>query len=443
MKTAKFGGSSLANSAQIKKVIDIIKADPDRRCVVVSAPGKANQTDRKITDLLYALANPPCKTTRRETTDTIISRYQGIARELGVKIIFNNWFNSAMGTLSSLHPRYRKDFLASRGEYWMAQIMALALGYKFIDATRLIAFNDAGLVDIEKTQAKARIIGLHNIALHDGIVVPGFYGTLRDGEIKTFSRGGSDITGAIVALCTNSTVYENWTDVDGVLVADPRIVDNPHKTDVMTYRELRELAYMGANVLHEDAIFPVRQTGIPINIRNTNSPNNAGTLIATEIDQTLRKPGSIVGIAGKKGFSVVKIDKALMNNEVGFLRIVCQAFENYNINIEHIPGGIDTLSVIVAENEFELVKGDVLSEINILCKPESLTVENRMAMICIVIADMMKSPGITARICFALSVAGIDIRMVNQGASAISIIIGVNEKDYEESIRAIYNDFVS
>jgi len=441
MKTAKIGGSSLANALQIRKDIDIIISDSSRRAIVVSAPGKRNSEDTKITDLLYAYANSAHQNSRKTIAKTIVDRYQDIADDLGIKVTFAEWFYRAVNNFRGLSHEKQKDFFASRGEYWMARIMALALDYEFIDADRFIIFKKNGQIDLTKTRSLSKKLCLKGIADSRGIVVPGFYGAMPDGAIKTFSRGGSDITGAIVALCTNSTIYENWTDVNGVLAAHPHIVDNPRKTDAMTYRELRELAYMGANVLHEDAIFPVRKAGIPINIRNTNNPNNSGTLIATNINEGIRTPGSIVGIAGKKGFSVIKIDKALMNNEVGFLRRLCFIMAKHKINIEHIPGGIDTISIIVAEDEFNPIREKVLLNISKLCKPDSLTVETGMAMICIAIADMAKSPNVTARICYALATANINIRMVNQGASAISIIIGVNENDCENAIRAIYEAF--
>ncbi len=444
MKTCKFGGGPLANAAQIAKVLEIIRADKERRCIVVSAPGIASPTDQKITDLLYTLVNPPCETTRREAAATIISRYQAIINGLGLKIAFRLWFNEAIESLKHIKADRRKDFLASRGEYWMAQILAEALGYRFVDATSFVVFDGNGIFDLNESKKWARATSLkRKLAEAEGIVVPGFYGTsIRYGGVITFPRDGSDISGAAVAFCIDADIYENWKDVSGVMMADPRIVENPRKIDALTFPELRELAYMGAKVLHDEAILPARMGNIPINVRNTNEPDDKGTLISCKIDNDTRVPGSLIGIAGKKGFSVIRLEKAGMNNEVGFLRSTCQIMENHGINVEHVPGGIDTLSVIVANKDFEASRKSVIEKIGLACKPDLITVEV-MALICVAIHDMVETPGVAARLCQSLSNAKINIRMINQGASAISIIIGVNEKDYEEAVRAIYKDFTS
>jgi aspartate kinase len=443
MKVAKFGGTSLANAKQIKKVICIIKSDPKRRCVVVSAPGKRNSGDKKITDLLYSWVRSPDQEVKQAVETTIVSRYQEIIDNFGLAINFGEWFEHAADTYKKMGKRYKKDYLASRGEYWMARIMAQILGYTFIDASSFVIFKRKGILDIPRTEKMARKIKLKILAAEKGIVVPGFYGTTPTGHIKTFSRGGSDITGAIVALCAGAELYENWTDVSGVFMTDPRIVKKPRKINKLTYRELRELAYMGADVLHDESIFPVRKVGIPINVRNTNQPKNKGTMIVPDIGQGERVPGSIIGIAGRKGFSVITIEKALMDNEVGFLLGVCGVIAGHGINIEHIPGGIDTLSVIVESPGFDAVSKKVLTELRRKCNPDAVNVERNVALICIVGSAMAKTPGVAARIFTSVASAGVNIRMIDQGSSEISIIVGVNEKDYETTIHAIYHKFAN
>lgn len=440
MKVAKFGGTSLANARQIKKVVKIIKSDPERRCIVVSAPGKRNLEDDKITELLYAWARSSTQSEKRSISKIIIGRYQKIFDGLGLWINFKQWFNWPTDIFEKLPGRYMEDYIVSRGEYWMAKIMAKLLGYAFIDAAAFIVFDKNGLFNLSETKKRAKKIHLQETARKNGVVVPGFYGSGPLGGIRTFSRGGSDVTGAIVASCVHASLYENWTDVSGVLMADPRIINKPCKIPKLTYRELRELAYMGANVLHDESIFPVRSPGIPINVRNTNRPKNKGTLIVPEINQEKRAQCSIVGIAGKKGFSVIRIEKTLMDNEVGFLRQVCQIMEKHEINIEHVPGGIDTLSVIVERSTFDPLKDRVLNELKKHCKPDVIHVERNMALICIVVSSV-STPGLAAKIFKAVALADVNIRMINQGSSEISIIIGVDEKDYEATIRAVYKEF--
>ncbi len=443
MKIAKFGGTSLASAKQIRKVIEIVKADSDRRCVVVSAPGKRWAEDGKITELLYSWVRHKTNPEKWICETKIIDRYQGIIDDFKIKINFKKWFSDPADIFERLPVEHIEGYIASRGEYWMAKIMADILGYRFIDATSFIAFDKNGALDMPETERRAKNIGLDTTARTKGIVVPGFYGQGPRGEVKTFSRGGSDITGAIVAACVDADLYENWTDVDGVFMADPRIVDNPKKINELTYGELRELAYMGANVLHDESVFPVRKLAVPINVRNTDNPKDSGTMIVAKIKNQERIPGSIIGISGKNGFSVIKIEKTLMDYEVGFLRRICQVMEKNHINIQNIPGGIDTLSIIVKSSELDVVKESVLKEITAECSPDTITVESNMALVCVVGSAMANTPGVSAKIFGSIAEAGINIRMINQGSSEISIIIGVDEKDYKKTIRAIYEEFIN
>jgi len=440
MKVAKFGGTSLADANQIKKVVEIVKSDPERRCVVVSAPGKRNPNDDKITDMLYLWARSP-NSEKLIFEKTIISRYQGIIDILGVNMDFRSHFEDAKKSFGEIAGKNKEDYIASRGEYWMAMIMANILDYDFVDAKKFIVFDNCGLFNLPRTEKLAAKMSLRQTAKKKGIVVPGFYGRMSDGTIKTFSRGGSDITGAIIAACVGASLYENFTDVSGIFMADPRIIKNPRRIEKLTYRELRELAYMGANVLHDESIFPVRRLKIPINIRNTNRPGDKGTMVVAKINEQERIPGSIIGIAGKKGFSVVKIEKNSMDYEIGFLRRVCQIMEDHHINIEHIPSGIDTLSVVAENSKFNAVSDAIIKELKKKCNPDAISVEAEMALVCIVGSAMANTPGVSAKIFGAVAGAGVNVKMINQGSSEISIIIGVNEKDYETTIYAIYDEF--
>ena len=330
-----------------------------------------------------------------------------------------------------------RDYAASRGEYLNGRIMAAYLGREFIDAAEVIRFDDDGVFDAEKTKElmKQKLNGL------DGAVVPGFYGAYADGRVKTFSRGGSDITGSIVAGSIRADVYENWTDVSGFMVADPRIIDEPESIDTITYRELRELAYMGASVLHEEAIFPVRREGIPINIRNTNKPDDKGTWI---VESTAQKPKyTITGIAGKKGFCAVNIDKELMNSEIGFGRKVLQAFEDYGLSFEHMPSGIDTMTVFVHQDEFMDKEQQVVSAIHRLADPDTVEIESDIALIAVVGRGMKSTRGTAGRIFSALAHANVNVKMIDQGSSELNIIIGVANQDFETAIKAIYDIFVT
>ncbi len=434
IKVLKFGGSSLANAEQFMKVKDIVVSDPDRRFVVPSAPGKRNSADTKVTDMLYQ-----CYAKAEQGIDfdddlvAIEARYQEIIDGLSLTVSLKEQFAQIKKDFTALAG---KDYAASRGEFLNGILLADYLGFDFIDSAQFIFFFEDGTFDAEKTQ-KALSKKLSTLT---HAVVPGFYGSLPNGKVKTFSRGGSDITGSIVARAVQANLYENWTDVSGCLVADPRIVSNPKVIDTITYRELRELSYMGFSVLHEDAIFPVRTAGIPINIKNTNSPSDAGTFI---VENTSRKPAfTITGVAGKKGFTAINIEKDMMNSEIGFGRRVLQAFEDNGISFEHMPSGIDTLSVFVHQTEFESKEQAVLAELHKLCNPDFIDISTDLALIAVVGRGMKSNHGTASRIFRALENAGINIRMIDQGSSELNIIVGVAGEDFESAINAIYHAFV-
>ena len=434
VKVVKFGGSSLASAEQFAKVGEIIRSDKSRKYVVPSAPGKRNSSDTKVTDMLYdcyALAD--AGEDFRVDLMKIKDRYDSIINGLHLKLSLEEEFKIISANFKD---RIGVDYAASRGEYLNGLIMAEYLGYEFLDAADVIFFDENGVFDGEKTQ---KVLSKKLNAMENA-VVPGFYGSNPDGTIKTFSRGGSDITGSIVAKACEASIYENWTDVSGCLVADPRIIKNPAPIKVITYRELRELSYMGASVLHEDAVFPVRKAGIPINIRNTNDPDAEGTMI---VDSTCQKPDyTITGIAGKKGFVAVSIDKDMMNSEVGFCRKALQAFEENGISIEHMPSGIDTMTVFVHQAEFEGKEQQVMSSLRRLANPDFTELESDLALIAVVGRGMKSQRGTAGRIFSALAHANINVRMIDQGSSELNIIIGVSNDDFEKAIRAIYDIFV-
>ncbi|MBO7339830.1 MAG: aspartate kinase, partial [Lachnospiraceae bacterium] len=394
-KVVKFGGSSLASAEQFEKVGKIIRADKERRFVVPSAPGKRFKADTKVTDMLYACYDlaEQGKDFSKELSD-IKARYQEIIDGLGLKLSLDQQFAEIEKQFKA---KAGKDYAASRGEFLNGIVMANYLGYEFIDAAEVIFFDEEGNFDAEKTNEvlAARLVGVKNA------VIPGFYGSQENGKVKTFSRGGSDVTGSIVAKAAKVDVYENWTDVSGFLIADPRIIKNPVGIDVITYRELRELSYMGAGVLHEDAIFPVRQQGIPINIRNTNAPEDGGTWI---VGSTCQKSKYVItGIAGKKGFCAINIEKDMMNSEIGFGRKVLQAFEENGISFEHVPSGIDTLTVFVHQDEFMHKEQKVVAGINRLAKPDTIDIEADLALIAVVGRGMKSTRGTAGRIFSALA----------------------------------------
>ena len=435
LKVLKFGGTSLADAEHFRQVAEIVKSDPTRRYVVASAPGKRKGSDTKITDLLYKCytlaANEEDVT---KVFDEIKQRYNDIIDDLGIDLDLTPKFDRIRDAL--LHNTGR-DYIASRGEYLNAMILAKYLGFEFIDAKKVIFFKEDGSFDSEKTNEVLRD-ALSNV---EYAVIPGFYGSMPNGTIRTFSRGGSDVTGSIVARASSATLYENWTDVSGFLMADPRIVDNPKTIKTITYKELRELSYMGATVLHEDAIFPVRYSKIPINIRNTNRPDDNGTFIVPETDDMSEH--IITGIAGRTGFSSITIEKAMMNTELGLGRKVLQVLEENNISFEHFPSGIDTMTVIVSSKPLSEKRADVLAGICKNVNPENIFVEENMALIAVVGRGMVKAKGTAARIFTSLANANVNIRMIDQGSSELNIIIGVDANDYTTALNAIYNEFVN
>ena len=433
-KVVKFGGSSLANAEQFKKVGDIIRADETRRYVVPSAPGKRFKDDTKVTDMLYACYDlAEAGKDFKEKLQAIADRYREIINGLKLDLKLDDEFQTIEKNFKA---GAGSNYAASRGEYLNGIIMAAYLGYEFIDAATVIFFDEDGNFDAGKTN---RVLS-KKLAKCDRAVVPGFYGSMPDGTVKTFSRGGSDVTGSIVAKAARVDVYENWTDVSGFLIADPRIINGPEKIEVITYRELRELSYMGATVLHEDAIFPVRQEGIPINIRNTNAPEDSGTWIVGSTCQKSRYV--ITGIAGKRGFCSINIEKDMMNSEIGFGRKVLQAFEENGISFEHVPSGIDTMTVFVHQDEFMHKEQKVVAGIHRLVQPDSIEIESDLALIAVVGRGMKSMRGTAGRIFAALAHANVNVKMIDQGSSELNIIIGVADDDFEAAIKAIYDIFV-
>ena len=434
IKVTKFGGSSLANAEQFKKVIDILKADSQRRYAVPSAPGKRFSGDDKITDLLYkchviATAGKSID----QVFDIIRSRYINIAQDLGLDYSPEEELEQIR---RNIQKGERRDYVASRGEYLNGLILAHALKWDFIDAADVIFFDQNGIFDSEKTnEAMAERLAKHAYA-----VIPGFYGRRADGGVKTFSRGGSDITGSIVARAVNAELYENWTDVSGFMVADPRIVDNPAIIRTVSYRELRELSYMGATVLHEDAIFPVSHCGIPINIKNTNHPEDKGTMIVSDNGGDVRD-GVVTGIAGRKDFTVITLEKDMMNTERGFGRKVLSVFEDFAVSFEHMPTGIDTMSVVVSDKELYGKKEDILNALKAKVHPDSIVAENNLAIIAVVGRGMVRAVGTAGRVFSALSRQNINVRMIDQGSSELNIIVGVDNSNFEGAISAIYHEF--
>ena len=440
IKVVKFGGSSLASAEQFKKVGDIIRKDETRRYVIPSAPGKRTPKDTKVTDMLYhcygqaILANDDddCEEYQRSFEDLIEKikeRYQEIIEGLSLELSLDEDFKVIKENFSK---KIGRDYAASRGEYLNGKIMAAYLGIEFIDAAEIIFFDEEGNFDDKKTD-EAVAKRLENL---ERAVIPGFYGSGPDGKIRTFSRGGSDITGSIVAKAVHADMYENWTDVSGFLIADPRIIPNPKAIDVITYRELRELSYMGATVLHEDAIFPVRKEGITIN-----SPEDKGTLI---VEDTCRKPRFIItGIAGKKDFASITVEKAMMNGQIGFCKKVLEVFEDNGISIEHMPSGIDTMTIFVHQDEFEEKEQKVIAGIHRAVEPDFLELESDLALIAVVGRGMRATRGTSGRLFSALAHANVNVKMIDQGSSELNIIIGVRNHDFQPAIKAIYDIFVN
>lgn len=433
-KVVKFGGSSLASAQQFEKVGNIIRSDADRRYVVPSAPGKRFGDDIKVTDMLY-----DCYYTAEagkditEKIEKIRERYQEIIDGLHLDLNLDKEFETIT---ENFIKQAGSDYAASRGEYLNGIIMATYLGYEFVDPAGYVFFDEEGVLDAELTNRKLS----EKLGDIERAVIPGFYGANYDGTVRTFSRGGSDVTGSIVAKAIHADIYENWTDVSGFLVTDPKVVENPQVIETITYKELRELAYMGATVLHEDAIFPVRQEGIPINIRNTNRPEDKGTLI---VESTCNKPAyTITGIAGKKGFVSINIEKDMMNSEIGFGEKVLKVFADNGLSFEHMPSGIDTLTVYVHQDEFADKEQNIISGLHRSVHPDSIDLESDLALIAVVGRGMKRNRGTAGRIFSALAHSHVNVKMIDQGSSELNIIIGVENRDFETAIRAIYDIFV-
>ena len=437
MKVVKFGGSSMADAGQYRKIRDILLSDSSRRVVVVSAAGKRSKNDHKITDLLYLChAHSQYGVDCSGIFEMIVSRYCGIRDELGIKLDLETEFAELKQRIDA--KAVTADELASRGEYFSAKLMAAYLGFQFIDAVDWIKFNFDGTVDQESTYEalQSQVLGL-------GVVIPGFYGLMPDGHIRTFSRGGSDITGALAAAALDADVYENWTDVSGILMADPRIVENPLPIPEVTYDELRELSYSGAQVLHEDAIFPVREKNIPLNIRNTNAPEDPGTMIRERFDGEHDPHRFITGITGKKDFTIISLSKRGMSNQVGVLHKVLTVLVRHGISVDYVPNGIDNVSVVVPTEMIASSLYTILGEIQTEVEPDSLDVHDQIAIVAAVGRRMAFRPGISGKLFAALGEAGINIRMINQGPDELNIIFGVDNRDFAEAIRVLYHSFVS
>lgn len=428
----KFGGSSLATAGQFEKVAAILRENPDRRYVVASAPGKRFSADTKVTDLLYACYDAACAGQEfLPALAQIRQRFADIMAELNLCVDLSADFAAIEAHLRTAPQR---DYMASRGEYLNSRLLAAYLGIAFVDAAQMVLFQQDGTFDAEATNTA---IG-HRLVNVERAVIPGFYGSMPDGSIHTFSRGGSDVTGSIVARAVGAELYENWTDVSGVLSADPRIIEQPHVIDYITYRELRELSYMGASVLHEDAVFPVRRANIPINIRNTNRPEDPGTFIVPSLPANAHKR-KVTGIAGHKGFSSVYVEKSMMNSEIGFVAKLLQIFADHNISFEHCPSGIDTVSILVSTQALAPAREEILEQIRQQLQPDHVSVEDGLALIAVVGQGMIYAKGTAARIFRVIADANINIRMIDQGSSELNIIIAVRETDYELAIRSLYH----
>ncbi|WP_311492394.1 aspartate kinase [uncultured Anaerococcus sp.] len=431
MKVAKFGGSSLADAIQLKKVKDIIFADEARKYIVVSAPGKGVNNNHKVTDLLamcHQLSDHDLNF--NEVYKIIEDVYKNIVDDLSLGIDIDTILANVKEEIAS---GASYDFVVSRGEFMSAQVLASFIGYDFVDAKDLIVFTD-GVLDLARSEENIK----NTLSKHEKAVIPGFYGQ-ENGKVKTFSRGGSDVTGSVIAAAMDAEMYENFTDVSGFLVADPRIVKNPAPIGAITYKELRELSYMGANVLHEEAIFPLRDKNIPINIKNTNKPDKPGTLILSSCD--IKNKNILTGITGKKDFTVINLEKVNMNSEKDFFRKLTTVFESNDISIEHMPSGIDTVSVLVADSYITPKLNKVLEELQIYLDVDNISWERDISLIAVVGRGMIKEKGVSSRTFTALAKEGVNIKMISQGSSEINIIIGVETKDFEKAIQSIYEEF--
>lgn len=434
LKITKFGGSSVANATQFKKVKAIVQADPSRKYVVVSAPGKRNSSDNKITDLLYLLdAHRQYHVDASNVYRLIRQRFVDIKTELGLKQPIEKELDTFYTNLNT----YTQAQIVSRGEYFCAKLMAEYLGYDFVDAKDIIRFNLDKTIDMQATAAKLQA----KCAQYEHFVFPGFYGSSANNQIQVFSRGGGDITGSILAKCLNADMYENWTDVSGFLMADPKIIDHPKQITHITYSELRELSYMGASVLHEEAIFPVKEANIPIHILNTNHPEDPGTIIQERTN--VKNPYAITGIAGKEGFVSIYIYKKHMSSEVGYIRKVLSILEMYNVSVEHIPSGIDSFSVVVNKSDVQDSLYEILARIKTELKPDEIHTEENLALISTVGKSMSDSPGVAGKLFKSLGDQKINIRMIAQSSDEINITVAVLCKDFKATIRSIYDAFVT
>lgn len=432
----KFGGSSLANSEQFKKVKKIVESDKRRRFVVPSAPGKSYPDDTKVTDLLYILEDLfKLEQDYSKVLENIKNVYNGIAKGIGLKIDLDPYFNDI---LNELGQGASSEFIASRGEFLNGIILSKYLGFEFIDPKELIFFDIKGNFDADLTYkiAEKRLSKVENA------VIPGFYGSLPNGKVKTFSRGGSDLTGAIIARIIDASLYENWTDVSGFLIADPRIVKNPKGINKISYRELRELSYMGASILHDEAIFPVVSKGIPINIKNTNAPEDKGTLIVDE-DSLGDDSTWITGVSGRKGFTVIYIEKVKLNQDKSFHRKLMSILESYDIYLEHMPSSIDSISIIIDDNDEEPMVNDIVQDIKIICKPDSIGYTKNISLVTVVGHGMKNTSGTSATLFTGLAKANVNVKLIVQGSSEVNIIVGISDDDYERAIRAVYNTFMN
>ena len=428
----KFGGSSLADSIHFKKVKNILESNPERKYIIPSAPGKSSFKDFKITDLLYLChAHVKSGISLDDVFKLISERYKSIVDDLNLNLDLTSYLNIIK---TDIENGASVDYTASRGEYLNGIILANYLNIDFIDAKDVIKFNKYGTLNIEETYVALK----DKLSNYERAVIPGFYGSNEHGDIVTFSRGGSDITGALVAASINAKLYENWTDVSGFLMADPKIVNNPKKIKTITYGELRELSYMGASVLHEEAVFPVRTSGIPINIRNTNEPENEGTLI---VSNEIKHENTITGIAGKQNFTVLSIEKSMMNSELGFCRKILTILEQNGVSFENMPSGIDTVSVVISDSNLKNKTEIIVEEIKRACNPDSVVVYPNMALIATVGTGMAYTKGVASKIFTALAESDINIRMIDQGSSEINVLVGIENDDFEKGINAIYKAF--
>lgn len=434
MKVCKFGGTSMANSATITQVADIVSSDASRAYTVVSAPGKRDGGDVKVTDALYACAREKNEKGNCDEAFAVIEkRFLDIEKELGINV---GMAKELKAIKAKIEDGAGVDYIASRGEYLSARVLAAKLGVEFVDTQDLIKFGTKGelLLDISLDLLRARLADIPRA------VLPGFYGSDKDGVVRTFSRGGSDISGAIVARAVGADVYENWTDVDGFLTADPRIIDHPAIIDCLSYKELRELAYMGAEVLHPESIFPVRSAGIPINIRNTFNPSAKGTMIVADGKQ--RATGRVVtGIAGRKGFTIINIEKDMMNSEIGFCRKALSVLECEGVSFEHMPSGIDTLSLVIRDECLGGNAQKLVGKLRDALGADSIDIHSGLSLIATVGHNMASRHGTAATIFTALADSHINVRMIDQGSSEMNIIVGVDTFDYEKAIAAIYYAF--